>query len=337
LSRKSDKALTILSDLIAEPITFIDVGARGGVVGLRRIAKKVRAIGVEPNPIEKDKILSGYYSKDKRGYWIEPKYSQIDYFWGAITNDTSTVDLLVTNHPGASGIKSPNFENLSFRFKLNMTAEDTKNGFDRQFEVKEIVKVPSLTIDELMIRFGIRHIDFLKVDVEGNEYEVLKSISELSKKVSLIQVEVCFFPFRNQQKLFDEVFQLLLNKGFNFLTFRHVQKGYRSQFNSIFWNKRYGFKNVEATWMSADAYFIKYPDTTELKNRLALVLYSEGFMDQALICIKDNEQIYEKILKTNDRFIMLNIVTRLLDLSYRYRFFILLKKFIKRILNKVNP
>ncbi len=332
--RKRNFALTILSDLVIEPITFVDIGARGGVTGLRRIAKHVRAIGVEPNPTEKEKILSGYYSKDKRGYWSEPKYSQIDYFWGAITKDSSSVDLLITSHHGAAGIKTPSYENLQFRFKLNMSAEATKNGFSQYFEVKNVISVPSLSIDKLMIRFGIDHIDYLKIDVEGDEHEVLESISELCNKVSLVHVEVCFTPFRNSQKLFDDVFKLLRNAGFNFLTFRDIQKGYKSEFNSTFWNKRYGFKNVEATWMSADAYFIKYPNSTELKNRLALLLYSEGFMDQALICIKDNEKIYEKILKTNDRFLFIGAVPLLLDLANKYKFSILIKNLLKKLINK---
>ena len=334
MSRKRNRALAILSDLIIEPITFVDIGARGGVIGLKRIAKHVRAIGVEPNPSEKEKILSGHYSKDKRGYWSEPKYSQIEYFWGAITKDTSSIDLLITSHPGASGIKRPDYDNLNFRFKLNMTAEATKSGFSQYFEVKNVVSVPSLSIDKLMFRFGIEHIDYLKIDVEGDEHEVLESISELSKKVSLVHVEVCFTPFRNSQKLFDDVFKLLRNEGFDFLTFRDIQKGYKSELNSTFWNKRYGFKNVEATWMSADAYFIKYPKSTELKNRLALLLYSEGFMDQALICIKDNKKIYEKILKTNDRFLIIGVVPFLLDLANKYKFTILIKNLIKKIINK---
>lgn len=86
--------------------------------------------------------------------------------------------------------------------------------------------------------------------------------------------------------------------------------------------------------MSADAYFIKYPNSTELKNRLALLLYSEGFMDQALICIKDNEKIYKKILKTNDRFLFIGAVPLLLDLANKYKFSILIKNLLKKLINK---
>lgn len=43
LKRKS--TISILSELITEPITFVDIGARGGVIGLENIANHVKAIG----------------------------------------------------------------------------------------------------------------------------------------------------------------------------------------------------------------------------------------------------------------------------------------------------
>ena len=332
--RKTD--IIILSDLITEPITFVDVGARGGVIELRNIAKYVKAIGVEPNPLEKELILSGHYEKDKRGYWAKPKYLQLNYYWGAITKSSSSIDLFITSHPGASGIKTPNYENLDFKYKLNMTSKEIKNSFNESFVIKKTINVPSISIDQLMSDFDITHIDYLKIDVEGNEYEVLESVSEISKKVSLIRVEVCFLQFRNSQKLFDDVFKLLINAGFSFITFRDIQKGYKSKLNSNYWNERYGFKNIEATWMSADAYFVRYPEVKELRYKLSLILCSKGFMDQALICIKDDVETYENILKTQDKHLIIWIIPLLLDILNKFKFTIVLKKLIKKLLGKGN-
>lgn len=333
---KRRSAVTILSELITEPITFVDIGARGGVIGLKNIAKYVTALGVEPNPLEKELILSGHYTKDKRGYWARPKYLELNYYWGAITENNSSVDILITSHQGASGIKLPNYENLDFKFKLNMNAKEIKNSFNESFVIEKTINVPAVSIDQLMSDFNITHIDYLKIDVEGNEYEVLQSMTELCKKVSLIRVEVCFLQFRNSQKLFDDVFKLLTNAGFSFITFRDIQKGYKSKLNFNYWNKRYGFKNIEATWMSADAYFVRYPDDKESRNRLSLTLCSEGFMDQALICIKDDEKTFNNILKTQDKHLIIWIIPLLLDISNKFKSTIILKKLIKKVIGKRN-
>lgn len=332
LKRKS--TLAILSELITEPITFVDIGARGGVIGLKNIAKHVKAIGVEPNPLEKELILSGHYEKDRRGYWAAPKYLELNYYWGAITKDKSSVDIFITSHPGASGVSVPNYENLDFKFKFNMPAKAIKNSFNESFVIKKSINVPSISIDQLMSDFNITYIDYLKIDVEGSEYEVLESISKLSRKVSLIRVEVCFLQFRNSQKLFDDVFKLLINAGFSFITFRDIQKGYKSKLNSDYWNERYGFKNIEATWMSADAYFIRYPDVKELRYRLSLILCSEGFMDQALICIKNDVKTYENILKTQDKHLIIWIIPLLLDISNKFKSTIMIKKLVKKVIGK---
>jgi FkbM family methyltransferase len=329
-------ALKILSKKVDEPIMFVDIGARGGVTGLRDIAQHVAAIGVEPNPYEKNKILSGHYQSDVRGYWEKPNYLDLQYFWGAISKNASTRDLLILKHHGASGFKIPNTEALDFRYFLNMTQKKTTNKFSELYEVEEIINVPCISGDALIEHFNIDHIDYLKIDVEGDEYEVLESFSKLSTGVSFIKVEVCFIPFKKDQRLFDDIFRLLIDSGFAFISLSGIHKGYSRELNPKYYNKRFGFKGIEATWMSCDAYFIKIPENIQLRNRLATVLAHEGFMDQAFSCINSDTKTQSEILKYLDRYIFLSFFDSTLNFLNKYKFGIWLKKLTKAFLRIGN-
>lgn len=67
--------------------------------------------------------------------------------------------------------------------------------YNRHLEQYEIhlnatEKVKIMTLDGYCIRNGITHIDFLKLDVEGNEYSVLKSANNmLDGNIDFIQIE----------------------------------------------------------------------------------------------------------------------------------------------------
>jgi FkbM family methyltransferase len=275
----------------SQDVTFIDVGARGGVTGLSRIAKSVRALGIEPNPNEKFLIESNHYAQDPRGFWTTPNYKKLDYFWGAIAPSQQThTKLYVTQHPGASGVYQPNQSALNFKYKINMPHKITSsNGFGDLFETVQEIQVPTLRLKDLMLKFDMDHIDYLKIDVEGFEAEVLESLEENLTNVTLIKVEVCFLPFRKNQKMFDTVFKNLTESGFEFLIFDGIQKGYKSNFSSKYWNAKHGFKDVHATWMSADAFFWKIPEAPNHKLRGSVVLLHEGFIDQAVQCLASDK------------------------------------------------
>ena len=58
------------------------------------------------------------------------------------------------------------------------------------------------TLDVFAEENGIHHVDYLKIDVEGSEYEVFQGSRSLLASTRIIKVEICFIPFRKGQKLF---------------------------------------------------------------------------------------------------------------------------------------
>ncbi len=83
---------------------------------------------------------------------------------------------------------------------------------DQQFYFDVNVKL--LRMDSFMELNKISFIDFLKIDVEGCTYEVLEGFGEKLKYVKSIQLEAEQVKLYEGEKLFDEVYALLLQYDF---------------------------------------------------------------------------------------------------------------------------
>ena len=75
----------------------------------------------------------------------------------------------------------------------------------------ETIVVETDTLDNLLLRFGIQKVDFLKIDVEGSEIEVLKGSVHTLEITEKIVVET---HIRDGRKTSYEVQQLLKSCGF---------------------------------------------------------------------------------------------------------------------------
>jgi len=58
------------------------------------------------------------------------------------------------------------------------------------------------------------HVDFLKIDIEGAEYEVVMSISDKLKNVSNVFIE--YHSFAQKEQKLDEILNILNNAGFRY-------------------------------------------------------------------------------------------------------------------------
>ena len=106
----------------------------------------------------------------------------------------------------ASGIGSFNKNHIlghrTKRFKIN---ED---------DIEEI-NIEFITFDKLVENFSIKSIDKLQIDVEGAEYEILKSINYKKININLIQFESKHFDgtFKEGEKL-EEIKEKLVREGY---------------------------------------------------------------------------------------------------------------------------
>lgn len=69
--------------------------------------------------------------------------------------------------------------------------------------------VETITGRSLMERIGEKEYDIVKIDVEGYTYEVLKSFNGDISKINMMHLEVEHYPFWKNQKLYNDVKEIL--------------------------------------------------------------------------------------------------------------------------------
>lgn len=87
--------------------------------------------------------------------------------------------------------------------------------------------VPCMTLDAVFERYGIDYCDFLKLDCEGAEYDILHSASpDALRRIGRISMEYHVLPGHDEDKVPKDLVSFLSNAGFT--PVRHVQyKGAR--------------------------------------------------------------------------------------------------------------
>jgi FkbM family methyltransferase len=99
--------------------------------------------------------------------------------------------------------------------KLRIADDPTDNStLDVDSESKDTgdrIYVPSITVKQLMTQLDLTSIDFLKVEAEGAEPEILSEIEDISVK----KIAVDASPERYGESTVDEVQSILKSAGYN--------------------------------------------------------------------------------------------------------------------------
>lgn len=156
----------------------------------------------------------------------------------ALAEAQKTSLLYLCRKPETSSLLIPNSEFLG-RFPDS-----------ERFDVLETANVDCLALDSLQIT----KVDFLKIDIQGAENDVLKGASSALEKVLGVEIEVEFLDLYRGQPLFGEVCTTLAEAGFEFFDFVNLQRWERSALRG------YG------QCVFGDALFLKTPEEILLKN-----------------------------------------------------------------------
>lgn len=79
---------------------------------------------------------------------------------------------------------------------------------------KQKAKVPCVILDDWCREKRIDHIDFMWLDLEGVELQVLKSSPRILQTVKVIYTETNLFDMRENNTLVDDLKNFLMNEGF---------------------------------------------------------------------------------------------------------------------------
>ncbi|WP_009632848.1 FkbM family methyltransferase [Synechocystis sp. PCC 7509] len=159
----------------------------------------------------------------------------------ALSESEGDRTLYVTKHPMCSSLYLPN-ENYLQRFM----------GIDEVMELDFTIDIPTTTLDTFCQSEGIKEIDFLQVDVQGADVQVLQGASQvLANSILAVQVEVEFSHLYVNQPLFADVDTFMRKQGFTLFdlyTARRARK--RSPVTSnahpgqILWGDAFYFRDL---------------------------------------------------------------------------------------------
>jgi FkbM family methyltransferase len=172
------------------PLKLVDVGALS--MGDRELfqplldATSLQIVGFEPHPGECEKL--------------NLRHGPPNTFLPCVIGDGSVRTFYNCNMPWTSSLYPPNSPLLAMFQNLE---ELTRVVSTSQVQTVRLDDIPQA--DDA---------DYLKLDVQGAELDVIRGADQLLKKVVFIQTEVEFIPMYLGQPLFAEVDQALRSAGF---------------------------------------------------------------------------------------------------------------------------
>lgn len=105
-------------------------------------------------------------------------------------------------------------QNSSF-YKPNIEVVERFDGLQALMEIVETAPIATRRLDDIE---EARQSDFLKLDVQGSELDILGHAAETMKHVGMIQTEVCFMQLYEDQPLFADIDIFLRTRGFELYT-----------------------------------------------------------------------------------------------------------------------
>jgi FkbM family methyltransferase len=169
-------AVRLLMERQGAAVTFVQVGANDGVFG--------------------DPLRSYITTFPWRGILVEP---QPDVFARLVRNYAPYADRLILENTAISSdraelvlYKAPPDQRLDDVYTSSVASSDP-GTIARQLGIseKQLVRIvtPSLTLDALLAKHGLKQMHILQIDVEGHDWQVLRTLDLERVRPSIIQFE----------------------------------------------------------------------------------------------------------------------------------------------------
>lgn len=190
----------------SEQLTVLDIGARGGFeVHWGCYGDQVKLIGFEAD-VEECERLNQQVSN-----------SGIRFFPVALHKDRDKKTFYVTALPAASGFYPTDISFCQRFVDIGVT-----------HSVVKTLEMDTVGLDSSASENGISSVDFMKLDTEGCELDILRGATGILKKSLLgLSIEVGFLPLRKDQPVFSDVDSFLRPLGFRLFDlaiYRHARK-----------------------------------------------------------------------------------------------------------------
>ena len=206
---------------------FFDIGAHHGEsikIFLRNFNVK-KIISFESSPVNFEKLKKNLPN-------LQSKFKNTDIQINNITlgAENKTGSLKQINESSSSTLNEININSNYFKKKKQLLFNRKNKDFYKEYKIK------ISTLSEYIVNNNYKKIDFIKIDTEGYEYEILKGLKEKFKIVNFIMFEHHYDDMLMKDYTFSNVHQLLeLN---NFKQFYKAKMPFRKTFEYIYINKK---------------------------------------------------------------------------------------------------
>jgi len=185
------KEVLHIPDYLTGSFSYVDCGARGDTSKkLIDVFSNVRYIGFEPDRAECERLAKGA----QKGHSFYPV---------AIGRKAENARLYVTRNPACSSLYVPN-----------------RNFFDPFiecgpfFDILSKQQIQVVALDTYLPRQEIKDIDFLELDTQGAELDILLGAEEYIRNALGVKVEVEFAEMYKSQPMFADIDAYLRRRGF---------------------------------------------------------------------------------------------------------------------------
>ena len=262
-----------LKNLLGENnFIVIDGGARNGTLEIPNLAPYCTVYGFEPNQVEYEKLLTGNTDLKMASGISSPAYAKLIYSNSALGSHVGQGTLYITHGPGASSMLQPITQVLS-----NFIDE-----YSCLFDIVGEISVECTTLEAVMEKQNVHAIDYLKLDTQGSEMDILLASEQLLLSgISVIKMEVEFIQLYKGQKVFGECELELRKRGYELLDLVFTDENRIASVSKELEGKK------KLVW--ADAIFVKIYGSDSPRDRIlkqAIILMELGYIDYGLSLIQ---------------------------------------------------
>ena len=263
-------------------INYVDVGSRGDISKLLlKFEKNINVYGFETDPVENEILTKKFPSRKYFGYGL----------WSSKTK----LDLYLTKSPASSSLYIPN-------------DHENNNYKESYHECRKLVKKTSIEVDKMdnLINFSP---DFVKIDTQGAEYEIIKGAFEVLKNsCPLISIETWTREVYKDAPTFEKIIPLLTDLGYEILDIELCAAEKHSNYYKI--QSKQTVSGYEIVFGRKNLEMVKSED---LKLKYILLLDLFGYRDLAIFLNEkylNNSDLKSYILNNGKLFNNLGVIIR---------------------------
>ena len=256
---------------------ILDIGARGGAdEAMLPIAWASRIVCFEPDPAEADAL-------SRKG---DPRWNAFTVLPFAVGGVTGPQELHVPTDAEGASLLAHNADMVE-RF-----------GSEHLHRAVRTVPVQTWTLNDLQQAGHIDRIDYMKVDVEGAELDILKSGTSLLDDCVALKVECSFLQQRIDQPLLWDVAQFLVGRGFEVLDLQGFHRWRRRNLPPHPYRVRAVMPYSRGQVAQCDITLLR--SFTQLRGqdqgmRLVILSAALGFFDYAITVLRKSPELGDAI------------------------------------------